>query len=166
MYFYLTQEALEAAKSASVLDVISLVISGIAAIISIGSLVVSRRKLINTTITSNRIEWINSVRSLVQQFVVEYRKNDTDLKKNSAVSIKLYLRHDVKIYQPFISQLDACTKNSYDDTECEKLIVATQDMLNDVWNRMKREAGISKRSEARLKERLKNEKLSKEQHHH
>ena len=146
----------------SFVDISTLALSIVASIISVKSLWVTKTQAINTVITSNRIEWINSVRTLVQQFMEEYLKEDASnqyTKQKLATNILLYLRHDVSVYKDFLNILNHCTNNSFCVDDYDKLICATQDMLNDVWNRMKREAGISKRSEMRLKKKLKQEKL-------
>lgn len=146
----------------SFVDISTLVLSIIASIVSVKSLWVTKTQAINTVITSNRIEWINSVRTLTQQFMEEYLKGDTAIqytKQKLATNTLLYLRHDASVYKDFLIILNHCTNNSFCEEDYRKLIYATQDMLNDVWNRMKREAGISKRSEVRLKKKLKREKL-------
>lgn len=153
---------LDCIKELSFVDISTLGLSIIASIISIKSLWITKTQAINTFITSNRIEWINSVRTLVQQFMEEYLKKDDSnqyMKQKLATNILLYLRHDVSVYKDFLNILSHCTSNIFCEDDYNKLICATQDMLNDVWNRMKREAGISKRSETRLKRKLTQEKL-------
>lgn len=151
-------------KEVSLVDISTIALSIAATVISVKALFVSKRQLINSAITNNRIEWINTVRNLVQSFVEEYLKCGTDNqyeKKVLAANIELYLRHDVSIYKPFFAVLKKCTLNTYREEDCLMLISTTQDLLNDVWNRMKREAGISERSEKRLKAKLKQEKLER-----
>ncbi len=143
----------------SIFNYLSIGISFLAIVVSVAGVMISRRSLINTAITSNRIEWINDVRSLVQAYTGSYLKGDFSEKKLAETNILLYLRHDVKIYKPLIEALEICTADeAVNYANLSKLVVATQDTLNDVWNRMKREAGISRRSEQRLKKKLRDEK--------
>lgn len=152
-------------REMTALDFASIVLSIIATIVSILSLSLSKRQLVNTTITNNRIEWINSVRKLVHEFIAIYIDDNTDnvLKKKSlSANIKLYVRDDAVFYGNFIYVLEKCTANSFNELDYNNLIRATQDMLADVWNRMKREAGISQYSERRLRKRLMIEKQEQE----
>lgn len=149
-------------KDLSFIDISTVILSIVASVVSIRSLWISKTQTISTVITDNRIDWINSVRTLVQQFMEEYLKGNESqkyIKQKLSANILLYLRHDVSIYKVFTEALYRCTENDFSESDYSALLYATQDMLNDVWNRMKREAGISKRSEAKIKKKLKKEKM-------
>lgn len=55
-----------------------------------------------------------------------------------------------------------CLDTEYSDDLCAELVDATQDILNSVWLRMKREAGIKQRHEIRIANGLKKERKAKE----
>ena len=143
---------------AAIIDYIPLVISLFAICVSLLSYTVSRRSLINSTITKHRIDWINNIRALSEEFIVHYIENDVKGKRIVQGKILLYLRYDVAIYADFINTLDSCVNNDYDHDTYKLLIISIQSVLSDVWNRMKREAGISLRNEKKIKNLLKKEK--------
>ncbi len=146
----------------TVVEISTIILSIIATIISLCSVVINKRQLVNTTITNNRIKWINSVRELTHEFLREYlkRENSDQYKKECIyVKICLFLRNDVEIYQKFLDLIKKCTYEKFEDNMTIELVIETQILLNSVWNRMKREAGISNKSELKLANQLMKEKL-------
>lgn len=127
-------------------DTISTTLSIIALILTLVNLTFKKQKISNEIITSNRIEWIRSVRSLLAQFVEIYTTTPQD--KQSLMIIKykitLYFRKDVKSYNAVTNQIQKCIDlGSFNTKECDLLVEYAQKMLSEVWIRMKREAGIS-----------------------
>ncbi len=54
------------------------------------------------------------------------------------------MREGVTSYSDLIKQLDTCIENGYNESDCKYLILKAQNVLSEVWIRMKREAGITK----------------------
>lgn len=147
------------------LNACSLALSIVAAIVSIVALSVSKAQVVNTTITNKRIKWIEDVRALLNEFIAIYTNNDEaeKLKKKTLAShIRLFLRDNAPQYKSFIIILKKCEENDFNQGNLDSLINEAQRMFNDVWVRMKREAGISKLSEDFLLFRMRIEKSRKD----
>ena len=148
-------------RDTAALNVVTILLSVAAAVVSLLSLFLSKRQLVANAITANRIEWIRSVRGLLSRFLDAYMEDGEEsgrLKRSLSVHIQLYLRHDAPAYRAFLDALDQCVRNPFDQEDCRRFVWASQDMLGDVWNRMKREAGISRKSEERLRKKLEGER--------
>lgn len=126
-------------------DIVSSTLSVIAFILSLINLNYKKQKLSNQIITSNRIEWIRSVRDLLSQFVETYATSPQDRQTLMIIKYKitLYMRKNVISYNDVINQLQKCIdRGSFNAKECDLLVEYAQIMLSDVWIRMKREAGV------------------------
>jgi len=125
-------------------DPLSLVIASVAAIVSIISVIISSKNVITTTISANRIRWIEDIRSLVCKLLNEYRQpspNKSVLVETVSL-ILLYLNRYNKGYEFFVISIKKCITAPYSEKNEIDILDATQDVLNSVWRRMKREAGI------------------------
>lgn len=129
-------------------EIITLIISFSSLIISIFTFLVNKRKNINQIITKNRLNWIYQVRLLLQKFLEEYINNESKatmlITRNK---IALYFRKDVLSYTKLLNQIDMCIENEYSKENCDKFILESQNVLSEVWIRMKREAGINKKTD-------------------
>ena len=130
--------------------ILPIIVSIIALVVSIISIFVDKKKTTLEIITQNRIEWIKEVRNLLKEFIEVYTKNGDNeqflIIKNK---ISLYVRDGVTSYKELIEQLNHCVANGYNQKDCNKLIQKAQNVLSEVWIRMKREAGISKKEDNR-----------------
>ena len=131
-----------------------------AIVVSIISAMISRTNVITTAISTNRIEWISAVRELIFEFLSEYRSESPDKKKLGLLSthIMLYLNRRNDDYILLVSALQKCLDTGYTDALYADLVDAAQDVLNSVWLRMKREAGIRKWHEIKISNSIKKER--------
>ena len=129
-----------------------------AIIISIFSLFESKRKLITSAISSNRIKWIADVREAMNEFLAEYLKglnaerNQYNLRIARA-KIELFMSGS-KTYKLFLAQLEKCSTEDFSADDYNNFIIQAQDVLNSTWRLMKREAGITYKREKRLTKKL------------
>lgn len=127
-------------------DAITATLSVIALLLTLINLIFTKQKISNEIITSNRLEWIRSVRSLLAQFVEIYTTTPHDKQALMIIKYKvtLYFRKDVKSYNAVADQIQKCIDlGCFNTEECDLLVEYVQNMLSEVWIRMKREAGIS-----------------------
>lgn len=68
--------------------------------------------------------------------------------------IDLYIRYDSIFYKEFEKKLSYCIYNKYTENDYKELISLSQQFMNDAWIRIKKEAGISKREEKKIKRYL------------
>ena len=129
-------------------EILTLVISFVSLIISIFTFWINKRKNTNEIITKNRLDWIKQVRTLLQEFLNEYISNKpkTDL-LITRNKIALYFRTGVVSYSKLLNQIDRCIEYGYDKENCDKLISEGQNVLSEVWIRMKREAGMNEKTD-------------------
>lgn len=138
---------------AIVFSILSIVISTSTLIFNV---INERKKIATENITNNRINWIGDVRNLLKDFIEYYINSSIKNDKNLIIiknKLALYMRNNVNSYSELLHQIDICIQNGYNENDCNRLITASQNVLSEVWIRMKREAGIS------LKEDLKYEKM-------
>ena len=113
----------------------------------------SQRKMLTDSVTKNRMKWIEDVRLLMHEFIVEYIKPSCDPMRLLEVKAKidLYIRFDSVAYDDLKRELDYCTKNEYkDETQYERYMIVCQKTLNDVWVRIKIESGMEKRADVTI----------------
>lgn len=139
---------------------VSYIISFSAIILAILSFGLNRRALLISAITKQRIEWIESVRKAITEFISVYL-NSTDeiLILEKKVQVELFLSPEVpnskiinRSHQKVLKALDCCVDN-FENREMKKEYVAevveeSKKMLNMAWLIMKREAWMSKRFES------------------
>lgn len=129
---------------------ISLVLSIIAVLISLYSVYLTYRKNINNVITKNRMVWIAEIRELVNKFLTEY-EGDASKQKMTNLRNHIYLymnmKNNNKNYNELASCLNECINSDYSVKNRENLILACQAVLSDVWVRLKREGGMSEKSD-------------------
>ena len=138
-------------ESISIIDILTAIAAIIALGVSIWSAYISKRNLIASAITSNRIEWIKTVRSLIADFLKEYEKKSEDKSEliNIYEELMLYFNPTGKTYVSLVNALKTCldeTKEYSIENSCA-VISGAQTLLDSTWVRMKREAGISKKLE-------------------
>lgn len=132
-------------------------------LISVYTLVLNRRKIMASEISSNRIHWINAVRDKMIIFINSYTSHArTKVLDSQAMQIKLYFRENIDSYAEFSKVLDLCAQTPYNREDYKKLIKCCQEVLDNEWTRMKWEAGISarieKKREAMILDKMKKEK--------
>lgn len=147
-------------------NIISTISAFSAVLVSIVSLVITlfinKKKIKTETITKNRIEWINSVRGLIMDFLDVYMDESIDsLEKRTRLSlikykISLYLRSNVKSYDNLIKSLNKCIENGYEKNFCDALIEKSQNVFSEVWIRAKIESGISTKENKKFEIMFKN----------
>ena len=127
-------------------------ITAIAAIgVSLWSVHISKKNLIASAITSNRMEWIKIVRSLTVDFLKEYEKKGIEKTEliNIYEELMLYFNATEKVYFSFVEALKDCLDETeeYSIQKSCAVILGAQTVLDSAWVRMKREAGFSKKFE-------------------
>ncbi len=142
----------------------------ITGVIAITSLIVSlynkNHEIRSSSITNQRMDWIKDVRELCAEFLIEFNKDvpQKDRLQELGIRIKLHGRSSKgsnlnKDYNDLYTAIDACIQdvinNNFSEKEDHKelLLAASQDMLQSVWNRMKQEAGVSKRREIKYEKK-------------
>ena len=140
------------------IDYLTLISAIVAVVVSIFSLIESKRKLILGAITSNRIIWIGELREAIQEFLREYlaKSDDKNSLRVARVRIELYISGS-ETYTAFSNQLEKCSTDPFSEDDYRKFIENAQDVLSSTWRRMKREAGISFSFDNRLAKRMKKE---------
>jgi len=143
-------------------DNIALISAITAIIVSIFSFFQSKRNSVLTSISSNRINWINELRNEIHEFLKEYlRQGENEYKlRMIRAKIELYLSNS-EFYSDFSKQLKQCSERPFSEDDYNKLVNEAQIVFNDVWRRMKREAGISYNSDKRLSRKIEREKQNK-----
>lgn len=135
---------------------ISLVCSVVAVIISICAQITARRSIVTQTISTQRIEWIGTVRNLINSFLKEYSglRSKKEL-INIYTEISLYLNPKHDCYGELADALKNCIEyDGYVEKFHWDVVRESQRVLDEVWVRMKREAGISRREEKSLTRKL------------
>ena len=141
-----------------VIDYITLISAVVAVIVSVFSLVESKRKLVLNAITANRIIWISEVREAVQEFLTEYlaQNDDKARLRETRVKIELYISGS-ETNTAFANNLEKCSLSPFSENDYKKFVESAQDVLNGTWRRMKREAGISFSFDNRLARKMEKE---------
>ena len=143
------------------ISVLTIIGSVSAVIISVFSLFMSRRQIIANSITLSRMEEIKELRGFIAEFIAEYLKEGVDNeydKKVAKARIELYLRRNYEASKGLKDALEVCCKIPFDpsdETNYEILIEEAEYALHWKWMRMKRETGVSTKSETKRKEKLK-----------
>lgn len=135
-----------------VLSIITTVTVIVTVIISALNYLLTKKRLISEVISTNRMNWITQVREYCSAFIIELDKAYPDIHvlKELQIKILLYGRgggpYD-KLFNSLERGISVVENQGYniDDKQdaVKYIIVATQEVLNDVWKRMKMEAGIS-----------------------
>jgi len=122
----------------------------------------SRRSLVATVITQQRLQWISDIRTAVAEFISIYLKeNDEITLWEKKVQIELYLSPKVEdsevinaSHQKVAMALEGCVTNNQPSNEVKikhanKLVYETKMMLRIAWIIMKKEAVMSNLFEKR-----------------
>lgn len=155
-----------AANGIDIVEMITILTSLLALIISLLTYFLTRKKLITETITKNRINWITEVRSYCAEFIGELTKDSPDLQnmKELKIKIMLYGRRGLGEKGPYDSLFNNISKainivEQSNTTETKEQIISvligsSQAVLNDVWWRMKREVGITKKTDKKIEKEI------------
>lgn len=135
--------------------ILPMLISFAALIISIMNYLNNRNQVIANIVSVDRIKWISDVRNLMFLFLESYLKGECENLKIIKSKIDLYIIYDKDSYKSFEEKLNYCILNDYTDKDYRELVSETQEMLNQVWVRIKDESGILKMDEKRINKRLK-----------
>lgn len=132
-------------------EILTIIVSSTSLIISILTFIINRRKNVNEYVSQNRLEWINKVRLLLQEFLTKYINNQP--KEELLVlrnQIALFFREGVVSYSKLLNQIDLCIEHGYSKDNCDKLVLYSQNVFSEVWIRMKREVGINKKADKKF----------------
>ena len=136
----------------SIIQFSSVVVAASAAIVGFFSYHHSKRKLLTQIITSQRIDWITTVRSLLSDFIDAYTDGKNLKKAHSIRSrIDLHLNLENPDHKILSRKLDYCIK-TFGKNKSGKaaLTYAAQTVLKYAWKRMKLETGIKPSREKRI----------------
>lgn len=135
----------------NIITILPIAISSLALIISFINYLNDRNKVISSIVSADRIKWISDVRGLMSNFLELYiKRSEQDKLKIIKSKIDLYIIYEKDSYKNFEKKLNYCISNPYTDEDCRELVTETQIMLNQVWIRIKNEAGILKTDEKRI----------------
>ncbi len=102
------------------------------------------------------MDWIKNVRGLLGNFLELYidgaQKNELEKIRNK---ILLYFRENVNSYEKVAEQLDLCINSVYNKDNVNKLIICSQNMLSEVWIRIKRENGMDEKIDKKFEKMFK-----------
>ena len=126
------------------MDIITALTALVALVISFWSANISKRSLIATTITSNRIEWITTVRKLIFSFVKQCEEDFSDKEKLKIIyeEIVLYFNSKEDVYSELVEAMKECITGN-DESAVLEVVGKGQQVLRYVWILMKREGGIA-----------------------
>ena len=139
-----------------IIQVFTTIIAVVAALVGVISYFLSKKQLYTQTVTVQRIEWINTVRTLLSDFIEAY-VDGQDLKK--ALSIKahidLFLNMKNPDHEKFSIELNNCIKTfGTNEIELTALTDAAQLVFKNAWERMKWEAGFKLSQEKQIQNKL------------
>ncbi|MBQ9492659.1 MAG: hypothetical protein IJR54_02870 [Oscillibacter sp.] len=92
------------------------------------------------SVTANRMDWIQQVRSLLGDFAHAYRTHNTENMADIEARLELFMRRDVKEYQYVLNHLKHCIKHEYNENDYEKLLSLSSYTLSRAWQRIKVDA--------------------------
>lgn len=127
----------------------------LAVITSVFSYLLSKRRATIEHITVNRMDWIKEVRQLCADFLSEFNSDSANADKLKELYIHIQLYGYGKPYEALFEALEVCIDHA-NFTSCQKkkysdkALFCAQQVLHDVWLRMKREAGISKKTDEKM----------------
>ena len=136
-------------------DLLTAIAALLAVVISVFSYFLSKRRAATEHITVNRMDWIKEVRQLCADFLLEFCSSSADVERLNELYIRIQLYGYGKPYEALFEALEACIGHA-DGTSCQKKEYAdaalrcAQQVLQEVWWRMKREAGISERADKKM----------------
>lgn len=135
----------------NILEFASIALSVLAFFISVGNWINDKRKNISEIVSNERIKWIKDVRNLTALFLEKYIKGEDEKELKIIKSkIDLYIRWNSSFYQKYNEKLNHCIVNAYNEDDYKELTSFAQEVLNDVWVRIKKETGISIKDEKRI----------------
>lgn len=114
-----------------------------------------KKDLIAQAITSNRIDWIMQMRTLVAEFICAYiDQRPTNELQKIKIQIQLMCRHKVD-YDKILECIDTCCKDTENvGANCDALIEVTQYVLQKVWVRIKIEGGQTAKDEIKIRKQV------------
>ncbi|SBW02751.1 hypothetical protein KL86CLO1_11691 [uncultured Eubacteriales bacterium] len=146
------------------LSILTIIVSGIAVLISLFSAWISRRSIITNAISSNRIEWIAIVRNLIRDFVKEYSGgSNIPVLTNIYSELVLYFNPNGEVYAGLVNAMKKAILEGYTAQNHWNILNCGQAVLDSSWKRMKRESGMSFKTELKIsKSFVKERKMSGE----
>lgn len=149
-------------KTDDIINIITATISIFAFLLSVANFFINKRKIIANTVVENRMQWIIDVRNLMNLFLESYIKQDNKIVLRTIKSkIDLYIIYDNPSYSDFEQKMIHCIQNKYTESDYRALVSSCQSVLNDVWVRIKLEAGISHRLDIKMKTYFDKRRLQK-----
>ena len=136
----------------SISVIISIVLSVLAFLVSVGNLYLEKRKVIAQSLVTERIEWLNKVRQLMVEFIENYYlRADPSKLQVCKLKIELYTRRDSSVYEKLNELLNACTEDTeFNKERYDELIEECQKVLNSTWIRIKLESGMSRKDDKKI----------------
>lgn len=108
------------------------------------------------SVTSNRMDWLSTVRQLMCEFCDTFRANPKDIDTLSSIRTKLllYMRVDNEFYQPLLELTKQCCESLIPVDQQElmynQLILASQYAFSSVWIRVKIEGSDGLTDECKI----------------
>ena len=134
-------------------EIFTTAISILATLISLLSYFNSKRLTTTGSITKNRMEWIKEVRKYCSDFLVEFDQESPDITVLKDIYIKIQLYGYGNVYMDFFESLKCGVEfiesnigvTNYQEKNkiSQEIMKNSQEILNGVWWRMKREGRIS-----------------------
>jgi len=137
--------------------VVSIVISVAAFFISVYNLYLNKSKMTAEFIAKNRMEWIKDVRKLMYEFIASYyKKEGEECLRLCQAKISMYTRKNSEAYARLDEQLEICINNEFNMQDYNILIEECQNVLNDVWRRLKLESGMNSAKDKKIQDIIRN----------
>lgn len=137
--------------------VVSIVISVAAFFISVYNLYLNKSKITAEFIAKNRMEWIKDVRKLMYEFIASYyKKEGEECLRLCQTKISMYTRKNSEAYARLDEQLEICINNEFNMQDYNILIEECQNVLNDVWRRLKLESGMNSAKDKKIQDIIRN----------
>ena len=130
--------------------ILTITISLIAVGVSVFNLFLIRKEIYNKTITTERVKWINTVRQLIADFIETYTLDDNNERRLIFIKahIELFLNHKNSDHYELSNTLGNYLDNK--NLSVNELITISQVVFKNSWERMKWEAGFTKKKEEEI----------------
>lgn len=136
---------------------VSIVISIAAFFVSVYNLHLNKGKITAEFIAKNRMEWIKDVRKLMYEFIASYYKREgKECLRLCQAKISMYTRKNSEWYAGLDEQLEICINNEFNMQDYNILIEECQNVLNDVWRRLKLESGMNSARDKKIQDIIRN----------
>jgi len=131
--------------------VFPIIIAMLAMGVSVFNLFFYIKDIYNKTTTSERVKWINAVRQLIANFIEAYVSDSSNEDKLIFIKshIELFLNHENPDHYELSNTLSRYLNDR--DLPINELTAISQIVFKNSWERMKYEAGITKREEKKYR---------------